>query len=149
MYEVWVYESVSYYYSILSVRELRTLLVRLKGVPLTANIINSFEGVLKDCDVQYNHSSPSIDPLEYETHYDPDLVIRNNNGICMYLLTLSLSLPPPSLLSLSLSLSQPLLTLEFISNCTELVKMINKTFGSKNRFKSVAYTHSDGRGYHV
>ena len=56
-------------------RELRTLLVRLKGVPLTASVINDFEAVLKDCALKYNHSLPSVDPLEYETNYDPNLVI--------------------------------------------------------------------------
>ena len=56
-------------------RELRTLLVKLKGVPLTAGVINDFEGVLKDCALKYNHSLPSVDPLEYETHYDPNLVM--------------------------------------------------------------------------
>lgn len=93
---------------ILSVRELRTLLVRLKGVPLTASVINDFEAVLKDCALKYNHSLPSVDPLEYETNYDPNL---------------------------------PLLTLEFVANCTELVKMINKTYGSKNKFN---YVELDG-----
>ena len=61
-------------YSILSVRELRTLLVKLMDTPLTSQKIGDFEEMLKQCNSLYSMPTPSIDPIEFETHYDPDLV---------------------------------------------------------------------------
>lgn len=43
-------------------------------IPLTVKKIDEFENTLKECSQLYNHSLPSINPMEYETHYDPDLV---------------------------------------------------------------------------
>ena len=60
--------------SILSVRELRTLLVKTVDLPLTAGKIDDFEKMLRHCSNLYNTSMPSVDPIEFETHYDPDLV---------------------------------------------------------------------------
>ena len=59
---------------ILSVRELRTLLAMISDLPLHLGMVHSFEELLRDCDKQYNGTRPSVDPLEYETHYDPNLV---------------------------------------------------------------------------
>lgn len=66
--------SLPYLLSILSVRELRTLLSRVGNLPLDLQTVNSFEDLLRQCDKQYNGTRPSVDPIEFETHYDPDLV---------------------------------------------------------------------------
>ena len=60
--------------SILSVRELRTLLAQVNSLPLELSAIQNFEGMLRDCDKDFNGTRPSVDPIEFETHYDPDLV---------------------------------------------------------------------------
>ena len=59
---------------ILSVRELRTLLAMISDLPLHLGLVHSFEGILRQCDQHYNGTRPTVDPLEYETHYDPNLV---------------------------------------------------------------------------
>ncbi len=61
-------------HSILSVRELRTLLSRITDLPLGLEAVNNFESLLRECDKHYNGTRPSVDPIEFETHYDPDLV---------------------------------------------------------------------------
>ena len=58
---------------ILSVRELRTLMARVTDLPLDAKKIDAFEGILKNCQTVYNGSVPTVDPVEFETHYDPAL----------------------------------------------------------------------------
>lgn len=55
-------------------RELRTLLVKLEDTPLVYEKIKDFEDILKACARSYSENSPSVDPIEFETHYDPDLV---------------------------------------------------------------------------
>ena len=67
--------------SILSVRELRTLLVKLSTLPVALEDIEKFENMLKKCGRSYNGSPPSVDPIEYETHYDPELVSIKPNRI--------------------------------------------------------------------
>ncbi|CAI8026125.1 N-acetylglucosamine-1-phosphotransferase subunits alpha/beta, partial [Geodia barretti] len=58
---------------ILSVRELRTLLAMVSELPLHLGVVHSFESLLRECDDQYNGTRPTVDPIEYETHYDPNL----------------------------------------------------------------------------
>ena len=60
--------------SILSVRELRTLLARVGGVPITLEEVHKFEQLLHNCSMKYTGPLPTVDPSEYETHYDPELV---------------------------------------------------------------------------
>ena len=38
--------------------------------------VEGFENTLKKCGRSYKDTPPSVDPIEYETHYDPDLVIK-------------------------------------------------------------------------
>ena len=61
-------------YRILSVRELRTLMARVTDLPLDAKKTDAFESILRNCQGTYNGSVPTVDPVEFETHYDPDLV---------------------------------------------------------------------------
>ncbi|KAL5473979.1 hypothetical protein EMCRGX_G028549 [Ephydatia muelleri] len=58
---------------ILSVRELRTLMARVTDLPLDAKKTDAFESILRNCQGTYNGSVPTVDPVEFETHYDPDL----------------------------------------------------------------------------
>lgn len=46
----------------------------ISSLPLYLGIVHSFEDLLRQCDQHYNGTRPSVDPLEYETHYDPNLV---------------------------------------------------------------------------
>ena len=68
---------------ILSVRELRTLLAMISELPLHLGIVHSFEDLLRECDKHYNGTRPSVDPLEFETHYDPNLVCSHST-LCKY-----------------------------------------------------------------
>lgn len=58
---------------ILSVRELRTLLARVSSLPLDLQTVHQFEDLLRECGQHFNGTQPSVDPVEFETHYDPDL----------------------------------------------------------------------------
>ena len=49
-------------------------MARVTDLPLDAKKIDAFEGILKNCQTVYNGSVPTVDPVEFETHYDPDLV---------------------------------------------------------------------------
>ena len=59
---------------ILSVRELRSLLSMLSDLPIELKHVESFQGILESCDEAYNGTRPSVEPIEYETLYDPDMV---------------------------------------------------------------------------
>ena len=74
----------------MSVRELRTLLVKTVDLPLTVSKIDDFEKMLRQCGQLYNTSFPSVDPVEFETHYDPDLVC--DIGLSLKCISLSLCL---------------------------------------------------------
>ena len=64
--------------SILSVRELRTLLAQLYDIPVTLPKIEELEKVLNDCRLNYTGTTPSIDPVEFEILYDPNLVSKQS-----------------------------------------------------------------------
>ena len=55
-------------------RELRTLLAMISSLPLHLGTVHEFEDMLRECDRKYNGTRPSVEPLLYETHYDPNLV---------------------------------------------------------------------------
>lgn len=46
----------------------------ISELPLHLGIVHEFEALLRECDKHYNGTRPIIDPIEYETHYDPNLV---------------------------------------------------------------------------
>lgn len=60
--------------SILSVRELRTLLAMTTTLPITMDDVHGLEDMLKSCDQNYTLPRPQVSPREYETLYDPKLV---------------------------------------------------------------------------
>ncbi len=64
---------------ILSVRELRSLLSMLSDLPIQLKHVESFQGILQSCDEAYNGTRPSVEPIEYETHYDPDMVSQETS----------------------------------------------------------------------
>lgn len=55
-------------------RELRTLLAKITDLPINLQAVHNFEDLLHKCDKEYNGTRPTVDPVEFETHYDPDLV---------------------------------------------------------------------------
>ena len=75
---------------ILSVRELRTLLAMVSELPLHLGVVHSFESLLRECDNQYNGTRPTVDPIEYETHYDPNLVSFTTRLLVSLLVFISL-----------------------------------------------------------
>jgi UDP-N-acetylglucosamine-lysosomal-enzyme len=89
---------------ILSVRELRTLLVKVMEIPLTSKKIHEFESMLRFCAHNFNGTSPSVDPMDFESHYDPDL---------------------------------PLITLDFLTNCSALMSKIIKIYSSKPKYSCI------------
>ena len=72
------------------------MLAMFSELPIDMEDVRGFEDLLRSCDNEYNGTRPSISPIEYETHYDPDLVSeREEEGYTctvFYSLTLSLSL---------------------------------------------------------
>ena len=66
---------------ILSVRELRTMLAKFSELPIDLDDVRNFENLLRTCNEKYNRTRPSISPIEYETHYDPDLVSVGNEKV--------------------------------------------------------------------
>ena len=48
--------------------------MKVSTLPLTMEDVDKFENMLKKCGRNYKGEIPSVDPIEYETHYDPDLV---------------------------------------------------------------------------
>ena len=48
--------------------------MKVSTLPLTMEDVDKFENMLKKCGRSYKGEIPSVDPIEYETHYDPDLV---------------------------------------------------------------------------
>ncbi len=64
---------------ILSVRELRSLLSILSDLPIQLKHVESFQSTLQSCDEAYNGTRPSVEPIEYETHYDPDMVSQETS----------------------------------------------------------------------
>ena len=60
--------------SILSVRELRTLLTVINGLPITMDDVHTLEDILKTCDEAYMWTHPQVSDMEYHTLYDPKLV---------------------------------------------------------------------------
>ena len=55
-------------------RELRTLLAMVSPLPLHLGTVHDFENLLHKCEEKFNGTRPSVDPIQYETHYDPNLV---------------------------------------------------------------------------
>ena len=39
--------------------------------------------MLEACDQAYNGTRPIVEPIEYETHYDPDLVSLTLHGLTL------------------------------------------------------------------
>ncbi len=60
-------------------RELRTLLSMFSELPIELKHVEEFQEMLESCDRKYNGTRPSVEPIEYETHYDPDMV--NNSCV--------------------------------------------------------------------
>ena len=50
------------------------MLAMFSELPIDTDDVRSFEDLLRSCDKEYNGTRPSIAPIEYDTHYDPDLV---------------------------------------------------------------------------
>ena len=73
-------------FRILSVRELRTLLAMISELPLHLGTVHSFESLLQSCERRYNGTRPTVDPIEYETHYDPNLVSLQTMPCCPQLI---------------------------------------------------------------
>ena len=48
--------------------------MKLSSLPLGMEDVTNFETMLKKCGRSYEGTPPTVDPIEYETHYDPDLV---------------------------------------------------------------------------
>ena len=63
-------------------RELRTLLAMVSQLPLHLGLVHSFEALLRGCDDHYNGTQPTVDPVEFETHYDPNLVSNLSLSLC-------------------------------------------------------------------
>ena len=62
--------------SILSVRELRTLLALISSLPITMEDVHKLEEMLKTCNKSYNGTAPQVSAMEYETLYDASLVCK-------------------------------------------------------------------------
>ena len=119
-------------FRILSVRELRTLLAMVSTLPLDLQTVHQFEALLRECDQNFNGTRPSVDPVEFETHYDPDLVRydvmvwyppQEVGGV-----TTPFSDPSSSFL-------QPLVTVEFTHACKPLVEKLNASFKAQPKYK--------------
>jgi len=52
-------------------------LAKISDLPIDLKAVHKFEDLLRKCDREYNGTRPSVDPVEFETHYDPDLVSTN------------------------------------------------------------------------
>ena len=50
------------------------MLAKFSELPIDLDDVRNFEKLLRTCDEKYNGTRPSISLIEYETHYDPDLV---------------------------------------------------------------------------
>ena len=50
------------------------MLAMFSDLPIDLEDVRNFENLLRSCDKEYNGTRPSISPVEYDTHYDPDLV---------------------------------------------------------------------------
>ena len=125
----------------MSVRELRTLLARIEDVPITLGDIHRFEQILHNCSSNYTGPVPHVDPQDYETHYDPDLVDHTHSHTHTHTHTHTEKLIH------SLSIPQPLVTEQFFLNCSALLLKVNNSFGERTKYKSVQYlliplTHS-------
>ena len=48
--------------------------MKVSTLPLTMEDVDKFENMLKKCGRSYKGEIPSVDPIEYETYYDPDQV---------------------------------------------------------------------------
>ena len=51
-------------------------------LPLHLGLVHSFEALLRGCDDHYNGTQPTVDPVEFETHYDPNLVSNLSISLC-------------------------------------------------------------------
>ena len=60
--------------SILSVRELRTLLTLISELPIDMDDVKNLEELLKSCDTNYTGPRPHVTPRDYEMLYDSSLV---------------------------------------------------------------------------
>ena len=50
------------------------MLAMFSELPIDLEDVRNFENLLRSCDKEYNGTRPSISPVEYDTHYDQDLV---------------------------------------------------------------------------
>ena len=54
------------------------MLAKISNLPIDIKAVTSFEKMLKSCDMDYNGTHPSIEPILFDTLYDPDIVSGNN-----------------------------------------------------------------------
>lgn len=59
------------------------MLAKFSELPIDLDDVRNFENLLRTCDEKYNGTRPSISPIEYETHYDPDLVSVGNKKVSL------------------------------------------------------------------
>ena len=57
------------------------MLAKFSELPIDLDDVRNFENLLRTCNEKYNGTRPSISPIEYETHYDPDLVSVGNEKV--------------------------------------------------------------------
>ena len=60
--------------SILSARELRTLMTQVEDLPITVDSIDRFQWLLGNCSLNYTGITPQPSPEEFKTLYDPSFV---------------------------------------------------------------------------
>ena len=60
--------------SVLSARELRTLLTHTEGIPITLDSINTFKWTLGNCSKSFNGTRPQVSKEDMENLYDPGFV---------------------------------------------------------------------------
>ena len=56
------------------------MLVMVNALPIAVEDVVAFEQLLQECDEQFNGTRPTINPMEFETHYDPNMVGRYYRG---------------------------------------------------------------------
>ena len=65
------------------------MLAMFSELPIDMEDVQGFEDLLRSCDKEYNGTRPSITPIEYDTHYDADLVsekggeLMSNSEYCI------------------------------------------------------------------
>ena len=120
----------------------------LSDLPIELKHVESFQSMLESCDQAYNGTRPNVEPIEYETHYDPDLVSSSPYTFTLitpHTLVLTCTLVPyPNTWTLTTNFShtlheythsQPLVTLDFIRHCDKLLEKLKNVFKSKPKYK--------------